>query len=331
MEKKQLAHLTGFRAIAAYFVLIAHSADTAFSYSGVPVAHQYVVYLAYFGMSVFFVLSGFVIFYNYSGKFHRGTWARDTYEFAVARFARLFPLYAVFLLLSLQYIPSPTFLDKTGGFEAVAFGSYLTLTQSWFNLQSITFAPAWSISTECFFYLCFALCMALPSRARPASQVKKSAVIACVVILAALCGMFRHQRIVTQLLEYPFKMDSSPNVWAWLTYYSPYVRVCEFIMGASSAKLYLAMKVSVRSYQSRRPTDRTRSGPTCHPIPEPFPTSASVVLTPSARRSHDAPAVLLSGGSPSAATRRGDAAARAPGGSRPTGPGATTPGPSRRR
>ncbi len=89
--------------------------------------------------------------------------------------------------------------------------------------------------------------------------------------------------------------------------------------------------VSVRSYQSRRPTDRTRSGPTCHPIPEPFPTSASVVLTPSARRSHDAPAVLLSGGSPSAATRRGDAAARAPGGSRPTGPGATTPGPSRRR
>ena len=109
----------------------------------------------------------------------------------------------------------------------------------------------------------------------------------------------------------------------------PTVQIRRFfwIALAESARL----TVSVRSYQSRRPTDRTRSGPTCHPIPEPFPTSASVVLTPSARRSHDAPAVLLSGGSPSAATRRGDAAARAPGGSRPTGPGATTPGPSRRR
>ena len=226
MAKHQLAHLTGIRGIAAYLVLIAHSTDVAFSYSGVPILHPYVAYLAYLGMSIFFVLSGFVIYYNYSTSFHTGTWARDTYEFAVARFARLFPLYALAILLSLNYLPTPVFHPVTA-----SWFSYLTLTQSWLNLQSLTFAPAWSISTECFFYLCFALCMALPKSVRHPRQVRNSALLLCLTMLFVLGSLFRHQHLIWPLLAYPFQQPSNPDLWTWFTYYSPYVRVCEFVMG----------------------------------------------------------------------------------------------------
>ena len=33
--------------------------------------------------------------------------------------------------------------------------SYVTLTQSWFNVELAAFPPAWSISTEWFFYFAF--------------------------------------------------------------------------------------------------------------------------------------------------------------------------------
>jgi len=64
MEK--IAPLTGLRGIAAYAVLIAHAVDAGVSGRGLP--HSIAVGLAYFGMSLFFVLSGFVICYNYENK-----------------------------------------------------------------------------------------------------------------------------------------------------------------------------------------------------------------------------------------------------------------------
>ena len=109
MQKKELAHLTGLRAVAALTVLIAHAADGAFSYNGVRVLHDNLVYLAYFGMSIFFVLSGFVIYYNYARTFQSGSWVLNAYEFAVARFARLFPLYALVVVFLLDYVPPTPF------------------------------------------------------------------------------------------------------------------------------------------------------------------------------------------------------------------------------
>ena len=56
MIKKNLPVLTGFRAVAAYSVLLAHAFDVAFSYSGaLSPLHSYTVGFAYFGMTTFFV------------------------------------------------------------------------------------------------------------------------------------------------------------------------------------------------------------------------------------------------------------------------------------
>ena len=129
-EKKELLpHLTGFRAIAAYFVLVCHCADTTFLYWGHSVAHVFVACLAYLGMSLFFVLSGFVITYTYYERFVQLPWRRAVREFFVARFARLYPLYIICLLFD-RTLFKP--LIRNGSRAEIA--SYVTLTQSWWNM-----------------------------------------------------------------------------------------------------------------------------------------------------------------------------------------------------
>lgn len=58
---KKLNSLTGLRGIATFSVLIAHSISASFIYNGTNVCQPFALRLAYFGMSLFFVLSGFVI------------------------------------------------------------------------------------------------------------------------------------------------------------------------------------------------------------------------------------------------------------------------------
>jgi peptidoglycan/LPS O-acetylase OafA/YrhL len=115
--------LTGLRGVAACSVLLAHAIDTAFVYE--PMVLPITGRIAYFGMSLFFVLSGFVIHYNYSDLFNSEPLKTALSRFFLARFARLYPLYAVGIFLTLPMIPVP--------YAPWIVISYLTMTQSWLN------------------------------------------------------------------------------------------------------------------------------------------------------------------------------------------------------
>src|SRR5215203_4219419 len=75
---------------------------TAYAYPGAPIIPHYIRGLPFFGMSLFFVLSGFVIHYNY-GMFRTDGLVAGGKKFFIARFARLYPLYFVVLILSVAY------------------------------------------------------------------------------------------------------------------------------------------------------------------------------------------------------------------------------------
>jgi peptidoglycan/LPS O-acetylase OafA/YrhL len=83
----RLDPLTGLRGIAAYSVLIAHAMDSAFSLGEAPIFSNFGTFLAWFGMTLFFVLSGFVIHYNHADSFAREGLAAATWRFFVARFS----------------------------------------------------------------------------------------------------------------------------------------------------------------------------------------------------------------------------------------------------
>ena len=158
--------LTGLRFFAAFFVAISHTLVMIYRDDASSGPLYYVASLSGIGMTLFFVLSGFVIHYNYQETITSGG-ASGYWRFFAARFSRLYPLY--FVLMAWEIANRGFFERAFNGDEAaiqkllVAGPYYLTLSQSWFfsilgeNNLIYQFhrvgSIAWSISTEWFFYL----------------------------------------------------------------------------------------------------------------------------------------------------------------------------------
>src|SRR6202050_5609698 len=124
-----------------------------------------------FGMTLFFVLSGFVIHYNYAAAVTGRQGARGTAAIFWARFARLYPL--LLLMLALYVLVSNRHFEFWSGrperFAEVlrALPYFLLSIQSWLYFPigdtALIYAigPSasltWSIRTEWFFYLVYPL------------------------------------------------------------------------------------------------------------------------------------------------------------------------------
>ena len=161
-QKDKLLYLESLRGFAALIVAIYHG-NLMFAH---PVVDVTWVTHGYLMVNFFFVLSGFVIAYNYWDKI---TSFKSIYVFQAKRFLRLYPLHLVTLLLFLaaecaKYI----FEHKTGiaannpafsNNDVGAFMSNLFLTHA-MTEDDLTFNdPSWSISAEFYTYLIFALCL----------------------------------------------------------------------------------------------------------------------------------------------------------------------------
>lgn len=96
-ERPQLAALTSLRFWAAFYVLAFHYAGTFFN---VP-AKSGIVSLGYTGVTFFFMLSGFILAYNYS--LTNFTDRSKLFDYFISRFARIYPVYVLSLLVSLPY------------------------------------------------------------------------------------------------------------------------------------------------------------------------------------------------------------------------------------
>ncbi len=129
------------------------------------------------GVSFFFVLSGYILTYSHADEYEAGRGTPK--KFWTARFARIYPVY----LLSLVYagiVGRAEFHQKV---HALAFAMDIFLVQSW-SARAVNFfnSPAWTISVEAFFYLCFPF---LLMRLRP-SSTSKAVLATCAFWLMAL-------------------------------------------------------------------------------------------------------------------------------------------------
>lgn len=160
-KKPQLFPLTGLRFFLALWVVVFHQASPE-GYLGAWMPHfpepvYCLLRTGYVAVGVFFVLSGFILSYNYSLA---TSWSSpQVIRFATARFARIYPAYCVGLLLVAPFVGYPlvkTFsLDKMVKESATAALNW-TLLQSWIPRTASTWnAPGWSLSAEAFFYCCF--------------------------------------------------------------------------------------------------------------------------------------------------------------------------------
>ena len=140
-----LRALTSLRFFAAMHVVVYHlSADHI--YTEAPLLGRFVL-SGYTGVSLFFVLSGFILAYNYRE-------VKDRREFWISRFARIYPVYAIALLLGVAYAFAPASQHPDHFF--VRLGLTLTLMHTWYPPFADSFnGPGWTLSVEAFFYALF--------------------------------------------------------------------------------------------------------------------------------------------------------------------------------
>lgn len=160
-SKPALPNLTTIRLIAAMYVFCYHFIHIPF------------LSLGFTGVNLFFVLSGFILSYNYPT-------VPSPRKFYAYRFARIYPLYALSLLLSL-----PTFLHIALGHDVIALWALplaFTMTQTWWPpMHSLINAAAWTLSVEAFFYICFPFLA--PWVARQVHHWKQWTITFCVLLV----------------------------------------------------------------------------------------------------------------------------------------------------
>ncbi|HZF61217.1 MAG TPA: acyltransferase [Desulfovibrio sp.] len=153
--RNEVYGLTSLRFVAALYVFIFHI------HIRYPLANGAIARLLSEGavaMSLFFMLSGYILAYTYSDSL------TSLRQYFVNRFARIYPIYVVSAILGLPWIG--TF--NSNGTESTTWGVFKTLflfasnllgVQAWFPqfFQYWNDGGSWSISVEFFMYALFPL------------------------------------------------------------------------------------------------------------------------------------------------------------------------------
>jgi peptidoglycan/LPS O-acetylase OafA/YrhL len=179
--------LTSLRFFFALMVFIHHtyllniSADKVFFHF----LNRNIFAEGYIGVSFFFILSGFILSFNYKNKL---LLKKITFkEFWVARISRIFPLHLFTLLLTV-----PLFLNDFVTQTITSVGKLLInmlLLQSFFPLSEIYNSfnfVSWSISDEMFFYLMFPIIIAFYFKHKKAVNLPLVLVLTLLIPLGIL-------------------------------------------------------------------------------------------------------------------------------------------------
>ena len=225
----QLPALTGLRFFAAVLVVLCHFGADRMA----PGPLQTASYRGFVGVDFFFLLSGFILTYTYT--YGGGPGVRGSIRaFYVARFARIYPLYLVGLLLGLGpllWLPTPSYMHPN---RLGILASTLTLTQAWFPYWHYLWdGPGWSLSAEAIFYALFPTLLPLLAR-RQGSTI-------CLVMACCYAMMLAIPAVYFRTL--PDAGSPAPLGYWWeVASYNPIVRLPEFVFGMALGKLFLTLR-----------------------------------------------------------------------------------------
>jgi peptidoglycan/LPS O-acetylase OafA/YrhL len=253
--------LTGLRFLAAFSVLLAHGLSATVANNEPPTGVVlWLMQASGFGMTLFFVLSGFVIHYNYARLVTVGR-LRGVAAFFWARFARLYPLFLlmmlVYVLVSQRHVAYWTGRpeDINAIFQALPY--FLLSIQSWIYklidggalIDAIRGGspPTWSISTEWFFYLAYPLVAWFILRARTPAIILLVVGIWCLLWTSFSTGLYDRTPKIDAWAVGHFgpiagMQNHEDSFVRWLLYVSPFLRIGEFVLGAITAQLYIALQ-----------------------------------------------------------------------------------------
>ncbi|NKB33780.1 MAG: acyltransferase family protein [Pseudomonadales bacterium] len=241
-NKQIIPVLDMFRLIAALFVVLVHY-EIIFG--------RFVIYgsLGTTALSWFFVLSGFIIAYNYPSL----DTAADYKKFYVHRFIRIYPVYFLAVLVSALFVaigfntlgdqfftevrrPFEISYDlpeqKDNAFWTLATLRHLTFTQSISSIETLKLVfngPLWSLVLEIYFYLTFPIFLYL---LRPINTMRR-------IIAAFIVGYILQFALIQYFLPDVERFDvMNLNV---TVYTNPAIRGLEFVFGMLLYKAFVLL------------------------------------------------------------------------------------------
>ncbi len=215
-----LPALTGLRFFLALWVILNHLVGQGHVYepfiTAFPSPIEAILRGGYLAVPTFFMLSGLVLARTYGTL----TWNRRTLKnYFVGRFARVYPVYLLSLLVVSPFIVKAA--DQPKGWLVAM---HLTLLQGWFSGHYTAGwnTPAWSLSCEMFFYALFPI-LALTWQAWRWSTTIAVAAFSC---------------ILTPLL---WKLGVSDQL-------KPLVHLADFFMGIAIARALVLWPETTRRH-----------------------------------------------------------------------------------
>jgi peptidoglycan/LPS O-acetylase OafA/YrhL len=240
LDRPRLPALTTIRFFGALWVAMFHMQAMQAFHFGLA-ALRAMASIGYSGVSFFFVLSGFILVYTYSG---RATTLRSFWQ---ARFARIYPALAFCLLITAPGFfyccfelraHDPRFIIPEWSWCAshiwLAAALSVTLLESWLPQTALAWnMPNWSLSVEAFFYFLFPFLLPRMTRLTRRQLV---AIVPAGWLLALACTLaYMHFHP-----DGPGAVDpATVGPWINALKFHPLMRLPEFLMGMSSGLLFL--------------------------------------------------------------------------------------------
>lgn len=206
--------LQGLRTVAFFAIFLSHSGIGQLGCLGA------------WGVSVFFVLSGFLMLYSY---YPREETPAFGLRFAWRKIRTLYPLHLITMLFAAAYAVLTGISVKKTCLDLLLHSTLLRIwvpNETWYATLN---GPAWYLCACLFLYLCFPLILRFFKKLHNRGKVVRLALL-----------LFGAELLLTALTAALGRHDDSAWVnTKWLTYYFPPVRALDFLLGCCLGFLYL--------------------------------------------------------------------------------------------
>ena len=229
-RKPALPALTGLRTLLALTILLFHFTPSGLTWARHPAVSLYpLIDIGYVFVSFFFLISGFILAYNYEGR----SQPVNAADFWMARFSRLYPVYALTLLISIPMLltewtarPRAQFFEGTIATPLLLQGFFPTIATFWNTVS-------WTLSCEVFLYLLFPWLL----RVRWPRGAGK---LLALLLGLWLVGMVPHAiYLLTNPDHLPHMADRySQGYWLDTLKYTPLPYLCTFLAGLTLGRLH---------------------------------------------------------------------------------------------